>query len=152
MLALAALPSLAAAQDCRYQRVKFDAGTLSVMDDPIEGFDICAEVPKLVGTINGSYHECVNWADFIPSPEIFDGDSFPQIMAAKYHSWISTKKGDLELVEWAWWDYDFGWETGFAKVIGGTGNFAGAYGTLSYTPRFPNVGEVVFLEGYICTP
>jgi len=56
------------------------------------------------------------------------------------------------MIEWAWIDLDFGLETGFAKVVGGTGNFENAFGTLSYTPRYPNLDPVVWLEGYVCTP
>jgi len=151
VLAIATLPSISAAQDCQYHKVKFEFKTASWLDPPISPYDACLEVPKIVGTLNGSYLVCLYNADFIPSPDIY-GDTFPQILAEKYYSRISTNKGDIEFIEWAWFDGDFGLETGFAKAVGGTGDFTDAFGSLSYMPRFPNLAPVIYLEGYICTP
>jgi hypothetical protein len=151
VIAIVTLPSIVAAQDCQYHNVKLDFTSASWLAEPIGDFDACLEVSKVVGTLNGSYLTCFYNADFIPSPDIY-GDTFPQIFAEKYYSWISTKKGEIEFVEWAWYDGDFGLETGFAKVIGGDGDFTNAFGSLSYMPRFPNLGPVLYLEGYVCTP
>ena len=151
LLALVALPSLTAAQDCRYHKVKFEFKTQTWIEPGYEGFDACIEVPKIVGTINGSYLECFNWSDWIPSPLLY-GDAFWQIFAVKITSWIQTDKGDLELREWLWWDDDIPVEAGFAKIVGGSGDFEGAYGTLTYMTRSPADGEAGFMEGYVCTP
>jgi hypothetical protein len=145
-----AMPSVAAAQDCQYHNLKLDFKSFRLID-PIGSYDRCLEVSKVVGTLNGSYIACWHFDEYIPSSEIF-GDDVDNIVAEKYYSWISTKKGDLEFIEWAWFDEEFGLENGFAKVTGGTGDFEGAFGSLSYTPRFPNLGPVVWFEGYICTP
>jgi hypothetical protein len=139
------------AVDCDYHKVKLDYNTATWLAEPIGDFDACLEVSKIVGTLNGSYLVCFYNADFIASSDIY-GDAFPFIIAEKYYSWISTKKGDIEFVEWAWFDGDFGVETGFAKVVGGTGDFTDAFGSMSYTPRFPNLGPIAYFEGYVCTP
>lgn len=108
-------------------------------------------MPRLVGTIKGSYQECWNWSDWYPSSYLY-GDPYSNVFAVTISSWIHTNKGDLELKEWLWYYEGLEFETGFALVIGGTGNFAGATGYLSYTPRFPPLGDVGYMEGNICTP
>jgi len=149
--AVAAVPSIAVAVDCQYHNVKFEFKSANWLDPPVAPYDACLHLGKIVGTLNGEYLACFFFADFIPSDSIY-ADGFTQIEAEKYYSWISTNKGDLTMIEWAWIDLDFGLETGFAKVVGGTGNFENAFGTLSYTPRYPNLDPVVWLEGYVCTP
>lgn len=151
LLAIAALPSSTAAQDCQYHKVKLDFSSASVLAEPIEDFDFCLEVSKVVGTLNGSYLTCFYDAEFVSSSDIF-GDAVEQIYAEKYYSWISTNKGDVEFIEWAWFDGDFGLEFGYAKVVGGTGDFADAFGALSFVPVWPAVVPALNLEGYICTP
>jgi hypothetical protein len=146
-----AVPQVAAAQDCQYHKVKLDFRSASWLDPPIAPYDACLELSKVTGTLNGSYLVCFFFAEFIPSDAIY-GDGFTQIEAEKYYSWITTKDGQVEFIEWAWWDGDFGLETGFSKVMGGTGDFENTFGSLSWTPRFPNLGPVVWFEGYICTP
>jgi hypothetical protein len=151
VLAIAVVPSIAAAADCQYHNVKFEFKSAAWLDPPIAPYDACLHLGKIVGTLNGEYLVCFYFADFIPSDDIY-ADGFFQIEAEKYYSWISTKKGDITMIEWAWIDWDFGLETGFAKVVGGTGDYENAFGSLSYTPRFPNLDPVVWLEGYVCTP
>jgi hypothetical protein len=148
----AAVPSVAPAQECQYHNVKIDYGSANWLDEPMAYYDACLEVGKVVGTLNGSYLVCFYDVDVKPDSEIF-GNGFDQILAVKYYTWLSTKKGDIEFIEWGWYDGDFGLETGFSKVTGGTGNFEDAFGTLSWPPRFPNLGKgIVVYEGYICTP
>jgi len=81
------------------------------------------------------------------------GDGFDLIETGVYDSWIETKKGTLEMREWSWYDGNFGVETGFAKIIGGTGAFEGAFGSLLWYPRWPDASGFAFpFEGYICAP
>ena len=150
-VAVVSLASTAVAADCQYQTFKVDYGSSTTLDPPIVPYDVCLDVGKVVGTLNGSYLVCWSLADQIPSPDIY-ADDFPQIFAVKYYTRISTKKGDIDFVEWGWYDGDFGLETGFSKVIGGTGEFENAFGTLSWPPRYPNLGGSVVYEGYVCTP
>ena len=105
-----------------------------------------------MGTLNGTYGYCVDFATFVSSDTIF-GDGWTQIETEKYDSWVVTKKGTLDMRQWSWWDGDFFVETGFAKVIGGAGGFEGAFGSLLWYPRWPDRGNFPLpLEGYICTP
>lgn len=140
-----------AAADCQYQNFKVDYGSAISVDPPIAPFDVCLDVGKVVGTLNGSYLVCWSFADQKPSSDVY-GDDYTQIFAVKYFTWITTKKGSIEFIEWGWYDGDFGLESGFSKAIGGTGDFENAFGTLSWPPRFPNFGSSVVYEGYICTP
>jgi hypothetical protein len=100
-----------------------------------------------VGTLNGTYTVCWSLADRIPSTDVY-GDTFAQIFAVRYFSRMETKDGIVDFIEWGWYDGDFGLESGFAKVVAGTGPFEDAFGTLSWPPRFPNLGGVVIYEGY----
>lgn len=147
----AAFPTVAAAQDCQYHNVKIDFSSRTWIDPPMEPFEYCFEVSKVVGTLNGSYLVCFNTADFISSDTIY-GDGIKVVEASKYYSSIKTKNGHIDFIEWSWYDGEFGLETGFLKVMGGSGAFEKAFGSLSWTPRFPNLGPVVWFEGYICTP
>ena len=147
----AALAAAAVAQDCRFHNAKLDFRFGTFVENP-EPFDFCFEGIKVSGTLNGHYKVCFFEDDLIPSDQIYLLDGYPQIEAEKLYSWIFTDKGDVEFIEWAWYDGDFGLETGFSKVIDGTGDYESAFGTLSWTPRFPNLGPVNRLKGYICTP
>jgi len=150
VVAGAAVPWVASAQDCRYQKVKADMTTFTYLDSPIAPYDLCWEI-NVAGTLNGTYVGCIYFNEGIPSSDIY-GDGYTQIQATKYYSWISTKHGEVQFVEWSWLDWDSFNEAGFGIVVGGTGRFEDASGSMYYTPRFPNAGPVVFFEGYICTP
>lgn len=127
-------------------------GTSPATEFESEDYDFCIDGAKLVGTLNGTYGYCVNFDTFLTSDFIF-GDGWTQIETGKYDSWVETKKGTLEMREWSWYDGDFGVETGFAKVIGGTGVFEGKVGPLLCYPRWPDRSNFGLpLEGYICTP
>ena len=151
----AALPWAATAQevmyvDCKYHNAKVDYSTGAPLA-PWGDFDECFDGAKVVGTLNGTYGYCVDYDTFLTSAFIF-GDIYEQIETGKYESWVVTKKGTLEMREWSWFDGDFGVETGFAKVIGGTGVFEGKAGPLLWYPRWPDrSGFAVPFEGYICT-
>lgn len=83
------------------------------------------------------------------------GDGFTQVQPGKCKSWIKTSNGDIDFVEWSWWDGDFGFEVGFFKLVGGTEAYQDALGSLFWNfLRIPIPGEDKFfpLEGYICTP
>ena len=146
----AAVPSVVPAQECQYQNFKVDYRSSRFLEEPIEDYDFCL-ASKVVGTLNGTYLVCWYSDNAIPSSDIY-GDSFNLVQTVKYYSWISTKKGDISFIEWGWYDDDFGLETGLSKVTGGTEDFEDAFGTLSWPPRFPNLGGMVVYEGYICTP
>jgi hypothetical protein len=146
-----AMPSVASAVDCDYQHIKVDYTRATFIDPPIAPWDVCLHVGKVVGTLNGTYTVCWSLADRIPSTDVY-GDTFAQIFAVRYFSRMETKDGIVDFIEWGWYDGDFGLESGFAKVVAGTGPFEDAFGTLSWPPRFPNLGGVVIYEGYICTP
>lgn len=151
----AAVPWAAAAlevEDCQYHNAKLDVSTGTLNFDPPGDYDFCLEGAKLVGTLNGTYTSCVDFDTFVSSDTIF-GDGWTQIETAKYDSWVETKKGTLVMSEWSWWDGDFGVETGFAKVISGSGVFEGKVGSLLWHPIWPGSGKFDLpLEGYICTP
>jgi len=150
VLAVLAVPWVAAAQDCQYQSFKVDLSTAALID-PISTYDVCIEVSKVVGTINGSYRLCFYNADFVPSSEIFLY-GLDQVQTAHFYALLTTKNGNIEAEGFAWQDGDSGIETGFAKVLGGTGDFENASGILTYTPRLPHLGPITVAEGYICTP
>ena len=146
-----AVPGFAAAQDCQYQSFRVDLMT-TIMIDPIAPFDFCMEVEKVVGTINGSYQICMYNADFVPSTDIFLY-GLDQVQVGHFYATLITKKGDIEVEGFAWQDGDEGLETGYAKVMGGTGDFENATGYLSYRPRFPNrPAQEMEVQGYTCTP
>ena len=146
-----AVPWFAAAQDCQYQSFRVDPSTTTMIDPPIYPYDFCMEVSKVVGTINGSYQICMFYLDFVPSTNIFI-EGLEQVQAGHFYATLTTKKGDIEIQGFAWQDGDEGLETGYAKVMGGTGDFENATGYLSYRPRFPNPSQGMEVEGYTCTP
>lgn len=143
-------PGIAVAQDCQHQSFRVDLST-TVYEDPIPPFDLCMEVSKVVGTINGSYQICMYFADFVPTTEIFLY-GLEQVQAGHFYATLTTKKGNIEVEGFAWQDGDEGLEIGYAKVMGGTGNFENASGFLSYSPQFPNPGQIMVVKGYTCTP
>lgn len=151
VLMLAAVQWAAAAPSCwQYHNAKADFGTAIITEQ--DEFHVCIDGAKLVGTLNGTYGYCLYFDTFVSSDTIF-GDGWVQIETAKYDSWVVTGKGTLEMREWSWWDGDFNVETGFAKVIGGTGDFEGAFGELLWYPTWPDRSDFgIPLEGYICTP
>jgi hypothetical protein len=146
-----AVPGFAAAQDCQYQSFRVDL-TTTIFIDPIPPFDLCMVVEKVVGTLNGSYQICMYYADFVPSTDIFLY-GLDQVQVGHFYATLMTKKGDIEVEGFAWQDGDEGLETGYAKVMGGTGDFEDATGYLSYRPRFPSrPAEEMEAQGYTCTP
>ena len=146
----AAAPWAVTAQDCQYHNAKIDFSTGEAIDPG--DYDFCFDGAKLVGTLNGTYGYCINDDTFVSSDTIF-GDGWTQIETEKFESWVVTKTGTLVLREWAWYDGDFGVESGFAKVTGGTGAFEDAFGILPWSPRWPDRSTFAYpLEGYICTP
>lgn len=147
-----AVPWSAAAQDCQYQTFRVDLTTTTIIDPPTAPFDFCMAVEKVVGTINGSYQICMYNADFVPSIDIFLY-GLDQVRVGHFYATLITKKGDIEVEGFAWQDGDEGLETGYAKVMGGTGEFENATGYLSYRPRFPNrPADEMEVQGYTCTP
>jgi len=146
-----AVPCVAAAQDCQYHSFKLDFSTATWLDPPTAPYDACLEVSKVVGTLNGTYRVCFHLGDFISSDEIF-GDGYTQVEAEKLYIWILTKKGDIEGPAWGWLDGETGIEVGFAKIIGGTGDFENVSGTLTYSPQLPKLGSVKLGEGFLCAP
>jgi len=138
----------AAAQDCQYHQITAVWNNAALVDPG--DFDICIEF-DFKGTINGRYKICWNLADIFTSDSYY-GDGYTQIQTSYYYSWIETKKGSLVLREWGWLDTDFNVEDGFSKVISGTGDFAGASGSLAWARRTPAQGFRFKNEGYICTP
>lgn len=148
----AAVPWAASAQDCKYYSFKIDIESFAFLDEPIAPYDLCWEFSKTVGALNGRYVACVFLPpEFVSSDDIW-GDGWHQLEAWKFYSLVETKAGNVEIREWTWFDNDFGNETGMAKVIGGTGAFEGAFGTLSFKPGFPNRSGLFPVEGFICTP
>ena len=145
----AAVPWAASAQDCQYQNVKLDFRSVTPIDPGI--YDFCLGDIKATGTINGTYEVCFYDVDFVPSKSIFS-DGVDNVFAEKYYSRIVTKKGIVDLVEWGWYDDYFGLEYGMSRMVGGTGDFEGMIGTFYWTPRFPALGGVNPLDGYICIP
>lgn len=143
-------PGIAVAQDCQHQSFKVDSSTTIVID-PIGDFDFCMEVGKVVGTINGSYRICMYYYDFVPTSEIFLY-GLEQVQTGHFYATLTTKKGDIDVEGFAWQDLDEGMEIGYAKVMGGTGDFENATGFLSYSPQFPNIGPTTEVKGYTCTP
>lgn len=149
-LALAA-PSAVSAEDCQYHNFKIDFSTAIWLDPPIEPYDACLEVSKVSGTLNGTYVVCFHYDDFFTSDDIY-GDGYTQVRGEKLYVWVLTRKGDIEGPAWGWVDGDTGLELGFAKIVGGTGDYENVYGTLAFMPRFPNLGTVNPIEGFLCTP
>ena len=150
VLAGLAVPWVAAAQDCQYQSFKVDLSTATLID-PISNYDVCMEASKVVGTINGTYRVCFYYSDFVPSSDIFLY-GLDEVQTAHFSALLTTKKGTIEAEGFGWIDGDSGLESGFAKVLGGTGDFENASGILTYTPRLPHLGPITVAEGYICTP
>lgn len=150
VLAGLAVPWVAAAQDCCYHSFKVDLSTATPID-PISNYDFCMVVNKVVGTINGSYRLCFYYADFVPSTDVFLY-GLNQVQTAHFYALLTTKKGEIEAEGFAWQDGDSGFESGFAKVLGGSGDFEDASGYLAYAPRLPHMGPITVVEGYICTP
>ena len=146
----AALPWAGTAQDCKYYNAKADFRTATEFES--DGYDFCIDGAKLVGSLNGTYGYCVDFDTFLTSDSVF-GDGWEQVETGKYDSWVETNKGRLEMREWSWYDSDFGTETGFAKVISGTGVFEGQTGLLLWYPLWPNYrsGFGIPFEGYLCT-
>lgn len=149
----ASVASSAVAQSCwQYHNLKIDFRDFAPLapEDYPDDYDFCGGA-KIIGTLNGRYSWCFLWEEGVNSESIY-GDGWGQIWAGKYYSWIETGKGTLQIREWSWYDDDFGVEVGFSKVISGTGAYEGAFGSLAWTPRFPNLGAMLPMEGYICTP
>ena len=144
-------PGITVAQDCQHQSFRVDLSTTNMIEPPIPPFDFCMEVSKVVGTINGSYRICMYYIDFVPTTEIFLY-GLEQVQAGHFYATLTSKKGNIEVEGFAWQDGDEGLEIGYAKVMGGTGNFENAYGFLSYSPQFPNPGQIMVVKGYTCTP
>ena len=144
-------PGFATAQDCQYQSFRVDMSTTNMIEPPISPYDFCMEVSKVVGTINGSSQICMYYLDFVPTTEIFLY-GLGQVQAGHFYATLTTKKGDIEVEGFAWQDGDEGLEIGYAKVMGGTGDFENASGFLSYSPQFPNTDQIMVVEGYTCTP
>jgi hypothetical protein len=150
VVALAAMPLAASAQDCNFHALKADF-TSAVAASP-GVYDGCMELTKVTGTLNGSYRVCWYNDEVVSSDEVFS-DGNQALEAAKYYSSIETKHGTVDFVEWAWFDNDFGIEVGQSKVTGGTGEYAGAFGLLRWTLGLPNIPSLdLEFDGYICTP
>ena len=155
----ALVPWWVSAQDCDYINFKpnwkYFAGPL---DPPISAdppYDGCWEVTKLAGNLNGRYQWCFYDEDFELTSDSIYGDGFGGVFPGKYYSRIVTRDGEIELVEWSWFDEDSGFEGGMIKVVGGTGDFEDASGALfSVIPPVPGGARHLFLhyKGYICTP
>ena len=157
-LAAAVAPWSAVAEDCTYHNYKIDVDSFAFLDEPIAPYDLCWEFTKVVGTINGRNVTCVFFAELCgpmgcigrTSDEIW-GDGWTDVRAWKFYTWYETNSGVLETRDWSWIDADSGNETGFTKVIGGDGAFAGASGYLSYSPDYPNRLDTFRFKGHICT-
>lgn len=145
------VPCVGAAQDCQYHTFKIDFSTSTWLDPPTAPYDACLEVDKVVGTLNGTYRVCFNYGDFFSSDQIY-GDGYTQVRGEKLYIWVFTRKGDIEGPAWGWLDEDSGLEVGFSKIVGGTGDYENTYGTLAFLPRYPNMGTVNLIEGFLCTP
>lgn len=145
------VPGIAGAQDCQHQSFRVDLSTTTYIDPPDPPFDFCMEVAKVVGTINGSYRICMYYYDFVPTTEIFLY-GLEQVQAGHFYATLTTKKGNIDVEGFAWQDLDEDMEIGYAKVMGGTGDFENATGFLSYSPQFPNIGQIMEVKGYTCTP
>ena len=144
-----------AAQDCSYLTFKMDTRSFAPVVPPLGDYDFCGEITKIVGGVNGRYEWCLYFADVqFTSDDIF-GDGYSQVGPGKYYSRIETDDGELQLVEWTWFDGDFGTEIGMAKVVGGTGTFENSSGILyEVLPEFPVGPSHLWWQykGYICTP
>ena len=141
----------AQAQDCRYHNIKLDTSSFAFIE-PIAPYDACWEFAKVTGTLGDRWVSCVlNEQAPRTSNEIW-GDGWVQLEANKFLSFLETRDGVVEIREWSWLDYDVFGEAGLAKIIGGTGAFENAFGTLFYMPFVPFGTKFFPVEGYICMP
>jgi len=142
LLALFALPALAL--DCDNHHIIVNADTLTFLDEPIEPYDACWEL-RVVGTINGRNVNCGFYSELCgpygcfgrTSDEIW-GDGWIEFAAWKVYGWFESEKGVIETREWLWFDLGSGMEAGVVRIIGGSGDFEGASGFLSYSAGYPN--------------
>lgn len=136
--------------DCNYHTVKLWFSSFEVIE-PTNDFDICLEFGKVTGTLNGRYVACLYFSDWDFTSDDIWADGVDSVGLGKYYSYIETKAGMLEFVEWIYASQ--GGEGGISPVTGGTGAFEGANGSLKPGSYIGATAAHFFpLDGWVCTP
>jgi hypothetical protein len=122
-----------------------------VLLDPSQtppGYDWCGSAPA-TGTLRGTSTTCQRTGTFVPFGDVF-GTGDDRYVTTVYFDTFVTRDGTVFIHEYD--VYDGSLAVSLMKVVGGTGNFAGATGTLMLVSELNHDNEFrdFRVSGFIC--